>query len=154
MTLNLRKTTFLIFVLFSSMMLKAQEKGVNLTNKESGKTVFLKENRRVLMKTDSGKVFKGRFKIVDNNSVVISKDTIALSSIVLIKKKPLGLSIASGVLVLGVATPIVVGSAAAGGYAVLLIPAGAAIGGVGMALPAFSRRYVATNWSYAVATGK
>ncbi|MCL9806013.1 hypothetical protein NAT51_10790 [Flavobacterium amniphilum] len=154
MTLNLRKITILIFVLFSAIMLNAQEKGINLTKRENGKTVFLKENRRVLIKTDSGKILKGRFKIVDNNSIVIKKDTIALTSMASIKRKPFGLAAASGVLVLGVATPIVVASAAAGGYAVLLIPAGAAIGGIGLALPTLPKKYKKEDWDYTIVAEK
>jgi hypothetical protein len=154
MTLNLRKITFLIFVLFSSIMLKAQEKGVNLTNKESGKTVFLKENRRVLIKTDSGKVFKGRFKIADNNSIIIRKDTIALTSVASIKRKPFGLAAVSGVIIMGIGTPVIIASAAQGGLALLALPVGVGIDGVGLIPPVLPKKYKKHEWDYAIATGK
>ncbi|MFC7775063.1 hypothetical protein [Flavobacterium sp. GCM10027622] len=150
MTLNLKIVALVFFVMFSNMMLKAQEKGINMKNKENGKTVFLKENKRVAVKTDSGKVFKGRFKIVDDKSIAIRKDTIALTSIVKIKRRPVGLSIASGLLVAGIGTPVTIVSIAYGGYAVLLVPVGVAIDGVGLALPAFGRRYKENNWDYVI----
>lgn len=106
MTLNLKIVALVFFLMFSSTMLKAQEKGINMKNKENGKTVFLKENKRVAVKTDSGKVFKGRFKIVDDKSIAIRKDTIALTSIAKIKRRPVGLSIASGLLVAGIGKPL------------------------------------------------
>ena len=150
---NFKKMSLLILVLFSATLLKAQENGISLVNKKTNQTVFLKENKRILVKTTDGKFFKGRFKNVDGKSIQIGKDTIAIDSVVKIKRKTIGLAIVSAVMVVGMGTPAIIMGAATGGFAVLLIPVGVEIDVIGFVLPTMPSGHKRKKWDYAIVGG-
>ena len=78
------KTT-LFFVLFS-MSVFAQTNGINIVNEVKDKEVFIEESKRIRIKTSDGQKYQGQFSIVDSNHIQIGKETIALNSILLIRK--------------------------------------------------------------------
>ncbi len=138
---------------FSNQLLIAQENGITLVNKKTNKTVFFKENKRILVKTTEGKFFKGRFKTIDDKLIKIGKDTIAIDSVVKLKRRSVGLAIVSAVVVGGIGTPIIIGTAATGGVTLLILPLGVAIDGVGFGIPAIPNGHKKANWDYAIVGG-
>jgi hypothetical protein len=64
----------------------AQHKVIVLINKISHDSIFLKENLRIKLHTKEDSIIAGKFKIIDENSILIKKDTILLSNIKKIKK--------------------------------------------------------------------
>lgn len=100
----------------------AQNKGINLIKMTSKDTTFLKENRRVKVKTTDGKSIAGKFSIVNSSDIQIKGQVIAIDSIVSIKKASTFSAIARPISITVGAIFIVaaVGGAVSGGYAVLL----------------------------------
>ena len=78
------KTT-LFFVLFSITVF-TQTNGINIVNEVKGKEVFIEESKRIRIKTSDGQKHQGQFYIVDSKHIQIGKETIALNSILLIRK--------------------------------------------------------------------
>lgn len=64
----------------------AQKKGINLIKNTSNKTTFLKENRRIKVKTTDGKSIAGKFTIENDSAINIKGRTISMDSIVSIRK--------------------------------------------------------------------
>jgi len=131
----------------------AQDKGVVLKEKSSDRTVFLQENKRIKLKTKDGKVFVGKFKIVDDNTIMIKNATITLDSISTIKRRSLVSSIGSPFVVAGGTILMIAGVAGAlsGGYGVLLvvlIPPGIPM----ILVPVISNNHVPEKWSYSIDT--
>ncbi|RTY95759.1 hypothetical protein [Flavobacterium sp. GT3R68] len=149
-TLDCKKFVIFSLILFSPTLSNAQDKGIDLVNRRTNKTTFLKENKRILIKTDKGKVFKGKFKIIDSESMVIRQDTIAMNSVVKIKRRPVILAVVSGVVIAGIGSPIIVACAATGGVAWLVLPIGVAIDGIGLAIPAIPRGHKKEKWEYTI----
>lgn len=100
----------------------AQNKGINLIKKTSNDTTFLKENRRIKVKTTDGKSIAGKFSIVNSSEIQIKGQVIAIDSIVSIKKASTFSAIARPISITFGAVFILaaVGGVASGGYAVLL----------------------------------
>ncbi|MGC6470356.1 MAG: hypothetical protein ACON4E_03690 [Flavobacteriales bacterium] len=59
-----------------------------LKNKKSGLEKPIKEGKRIRLKTTNDKKIKGRFTILNDSTIFIKKDTLALSEIVKIKRDP------------------------------------------------------------------
>jgi uncharacterized membrane-anchored protein len=68
------------------MVLSAQTKGINLIKLKSNDTTFLKENRRIKVKTLDGKSVAGKFIIVNDSEINIKGRIISMDSIVSIRK--------------------------------------------------------------------
>ena len=64
------KTSPLILLILFVINVQAQ-KGIKLTYKENQKTTFLAENRRIKVFTINGKSKAGKFRILDENTIVI-----------------------------------------------------------------------------------
>ncbi len=60
--LNFRKLLFFVLIFYSNAQLQAQENGINLVNTKTNRTIFLKENKRILIKTADGKNLKEDLK--------------------------------------------------------------------------------------------
>jgi len=78
---------------FTFNCLIAQEKGIRVFNEQQSKEFIIKENRRIRIKTSDDHKISGRFKIVDDETILIKKRTIKLREIEKLKKHPLGMSI-------------------------------------------------------------
>lgn len=64
----------------------AQNKGINLIKTTSADTTFLKEGRRIKVKTTEGKAIAGKFTIINDSDISIKNKIISIDSIVSIRK--------------------------------------------------------------------
>ena len=121
------------------------------TKKNSKKTAFLLENKRIKVALLNGEVIAGKFKIIEDNTIIIKNRTISLDSIAKIKRRSTVSALFSPVVVICGVVYIVAGFAgiAAGGYAVLLAPLIPV--GVGMILIAtISENHNYLKWNYSI----
>jgi len=78
---------FITFVFCLSMTaLFAQNRGINLIHNKSNDTTFLKENRRIKVKTADGHAIAGKFKIMNDSEIIIKNQVVSMDSIVFIRK--------------------------------------------------------------------
>ena len=75
----------IIFCLAFTICL-AQKKGINLIKTSRNDTTFIKENKRIKIKTIDGKSISGKFTIVNDSAITIKGKTITMDSIVSIRK--------------------------------------------------------------------
>ena len=134
-------------MLFNSAV--AQKNGILLTSKTDDDTEFFRENKRVKIETNEGKKYTGRIQIVDENTIMIDDDLIAINTIIKIRSQSLLSAVLSaGFILIGGA--FVVGGALAGGYAVLLIPVGLVGGGIGTLISAIGYNHKKHSWDYKI----
>ena len=101
----------------------AQDKGINLVNNKSSDTTFLKENRRIKVKTTDGKSIAGKFTIINDSEINIKGKIVEIDSIVSIRKastfsaiaRPISITFGAVFILVGV------GGVVSGGYAVFLV---------------------------------
>lgn len=142
----------LLFSLFSTTVLFSQEQGIVLEKKNSERIDFLKENKRIKVITTDGSVFYGRFSIVDENTIAINNSTIALNSVIKIKRKSLTSLIGSPVV------PLIGVIFILGGTAVADTGGSGAIAGVGLLSSGFamtlasliSNKHEKEKWEYKI----
>lgn len=77
-------TTFIFCLAITTVF--AQEKGINLLKTTSADTTFLKENRRIKVKTLDGKSVAGKFSTINDSEINIKGRIISMDSIVSIRK--------------------------------------------------------------------
>ena len=146
---NTFKAVLFFFMLFNSAV--AQKNGILLTSKTDDDTEFFRENKRVKIETNEGKKYTGRIQIVDENTIMIDDDLIAMNTIIKIRSQSLLSAVLSaGFILIGGA--FVVGGALAGGYAVLLIPVGLVGGGIGTLISAIGDNHKKYKWDYKIVT--
>ena len=71
----------------------SQERFIKITNQISKKEIIIKENKRIRVKTIDGNKFSGRFKIVNNGTILIDDQEIDLENIEKIKRDALLVSV-------------------------------------------------------------
>ena len=146
------KNVLLLFVfLFRGLYLTAQESGIYLKKENSKKSTFLKENKRIKIRTVAGENIIGNYKIVDEKKIMIKNQTVALDSIVSISKHSRFSSIASPIFVLVGSVFVAVGTAGliVGSYGVLaapLIPLGLPL----ILVPILANKHKSAAWKYQV----
>ena len=64
----------------------AQKRGINLIKTSKNDTTFIKENKRIKVKTTDGKSIAGKFTIVNDSEITIKGRLISMDSIVSIRK--------------------------------------------------------------------
>ena len=141
---SIKNLIFAISILTFSLGF-SQERGIEFINKNNSKRIeFLKEHKRIKVKTTDGKTYKGRFTIIDDKTIMINKITITLDSIVKIKNHALFGTIVSKVLIsIGVITisgiavsTTVKQSGNDDGIAIIAIGVfGTLVGGIGTTIP-------------------
>jgi hypothetical protein len=148
----------ILFVLGNAVF--SQEKKLEITHIESGKARYIKENKRVVLKTVSGEKHKGKLFFIDENSIKIKGDTIMLEDIYSLRRNPLvksivkttllatgGVLIAGGGVALATATTSNWNSLAAailiGGAVVIPLP-------LYFIVKVTDRIYKNTEWSYKI----
>ena len=146
-----KKLVLSLIFLLSCLFLTAQEKGIALKKENSKKTVFLEENRRIKIITKSDKKIIGNFTILDNKTIMIKNQEIAIDSIETITRHSKFSSIANPVLVGVGAVFIVFGTAGiiAGSYGVLLAPL-IPVGLPMVLVPVISNRHKSKDWEYQI----
>ncbi len=96
----MRLFIILVLNLFFLGSVFSQERGIMISNTDLQKENFIKEGKRIRIKTKDGKKKNGRFYIVDDTSIRIRKHVILLDDIGKIKKNPLGLLAVNTILLL------------------------------------------------------
>ncbi|MFC6875669.1 hypothetical protein ACFQZF_04575 [Flavobacterium myungsuense] len=143
---------FVLFLVLPLVSIIAQEKGILLQKKDSERTDFLVEHKRIKVVTTDGRSFFGRFSIIDDKTISINNTLIALASIEKIKRKSLTSTITSPVVcVLGVILIL-------GGTAVAVLGGTEAIVGLGLISSGFtlplialiSNRHPKNQWEYTI----
>lgn len=146
-----KKLVLSLIFLLSCLFLTAQEKGIILKKENSKKTVFLEENRRIKIITKADKKIIGNFTILDNKTIMIKNQEIAVDSIETITSHSKFSSVANPVLVGVGAVFIVFGTAGiiAGSYGVLLAPL-IPVGLPMVLVPVISNRHKSKDWEYQI----
>lgn len=96
----------LFFVLFLIKLTAfSQQKAIEITNRNNGKTRFFKENQRLKIRTLDEKKHVGRWHFSDKQTILISNQSIKIDSIRSIKRQTAVLgTVKTGVLIAGLAT--------------------------------------------------
>lgn len=148
----MKHVILLIFSLFITNVVVAQEQAIKITNDITKKEIIIKENKRVRIKTVAGEKISGRFSI-ENNAITIKGRHLELTDIGALKRNPLLTSIfTSGFLVYGGA--VLVGGAVIVGLfaettALLWAIPGAGMIYAGLKSPNFNKNYKKDgDWSY------
>lgn len=143
---------FVLFLVLPLVSIIAQEKGILLQKKDSERTDFLVEHKRIKVVTTDGRSFFGRFSIIDDKTISINTTLIPLASIEKIKRKSLTSTITSPVVcTLGVILIL-------GGTAVAVLGGTSAIVGLGLISSGFtlplialiSNRHPKNQWEYTI----
>lgn len=148
----MKKTVVTFIILVFGMFSSLAQNGILLSKKESNKNKILYENTRVKVTLSNGQVLKGKFNIVDNQSISIDNQLITLDSIIKIRSN----SIARQILVpVSLGIGIVFGSvaiigAAAGGwgllFTIILLPPAIPL----IAVPLSQNNHSVVKWSYKI----
>jgi hypothetical protein len=148
----MKKIILIAFVFCYTTLAFAQEKDMYLINKKSKDATFLEENRRIKVFTLNGKAKAGKFKILDDKTIIIKNDTLALESIVKIRKASTFSAIA-GPVSIGIGTIFLGGAIwglAAGGYGIiftiLFTPPGLPL----FIVPLTARMHARNKWEYEI----
>ena len=144
---------FITFIFCLAMTtLFAQSKGINLIKTTSADTTFLKENRRIKVKTVDGKSFAGKFSIINDSEINIKGRIISMDSIVSIRKASTFSAIASPVsIIVGGALLVgAIGGLAAGGYGFLMTAAFLPPGLPLFIVPFTANKHPIKKWKYEI----
>ena len=142
--------TFIFYVVFTIAF--GQNKGINLIKNTSSDTTFLKENRRIKVKTLDGKSVAGKFSVINDREIKIKETVIAVDSIISIKKASTFTAIARPISIFVGGTFLLGGVAAlaAGGIgavvAVVLIPVGLPL----FIVPFTTNTHPVKKWKYEI----
>lgn len=142
--------TFIFCLVMTTLF--AQNKGINLMKNTSNDTTFLKENRRIKVKTLEGKSIAGKFTIVNDSEINIKGRIISMDSIVSIRKASTFSAIASPISIVVGGALLVGGMAglAAGGYGVLLTAAFLPPGLPLFIVPFTANKHPIKKWKYEI----
>lgn len=128
----------------------SQERGIILTSKSDGDVEFYPENKRVKIVTKDHKKHFGRIVILDDFSISIDNQKIMIEDIVKIKSHSILSTILSTTFVYIGSTFIVGGAVAGGFFAVVLIPGGLILEGIGILITATGNQHKATKYEYKI----
>ncbi|MEP1488523.1 MAG: hypothetical protein ABJK28_08850 [Algibacter sp.] len=140
--------------------IEAQEKSIKIFNEQNAKQITIKENKRIKIRTFDGIKISGRFKIIDDQTILLGNKEIKLNQIEKIKKNPLMISICTSVLLYSCSVTLSVTSialyASTGDVAAfLLIIPSTGFSYAGMKPPNILKGYKTTsNWKYKIIESK
>jgi len=141
-------------LLFCGITVLSQETVIHVTHKNGHRVRTLHEGSTIKVRTLDGDKFKGKFTVINKDTIEIDGASILLSNIKSIRRKPLAVKIVKGFFItVGVAAisiPIIAGS---GG---LIVASGVAIALyanlVGFTVPEFFVKTRAKpKWSFSIA---
>lgn len=144
-------TFFLLFLCVTNLGW-SQGQALKITNQETQKEIIIKNNKRVKIVTSEGQKIKGRLAIVDDTTIFVNNQQLALSDIYEIKRNPLLTSIlTSSVIIyagaLATGFGVLIGVLADSSAFWLTLP-GAAMIYTGIKSPNFNRKFSKDkNWS-------
>jgi len=152
----MKKTIILLISLFFINLTFSQKRVIKITNLNSNREIIIKENRRIKIKIFDGEKISGKFKILDNENILIKNRQIEIKDIQKIKRNPLLISIGTDVFIIynGVAllgASLVISAVTSESSALLLmIPALGIIYG-GIKSPNFLKGYNKNrDWKYEI----
>ena len=111
------KIVFLITSLFFVNLIFSQNNVVKIVVEKTGNTILIKERSRIRVKTFDGKRITGRFKIINDSTMLLKGKEISLTNIKKIKRNPLAMTVATDVALLVVGGSISVIAIYVGGAA-------------------------------------
>lgn len=149
---KLSKLVLLYCLILVSCVSVAQTNQIVLENKKTQKKLLITENKRIKVVTTDGKKYVGKFSIIDDTTIKIDENSIALDSIATIQKRSVFSSIARPVLiVLGTVSLVgAIAGATYGGYGYIATLILAPIGTPMVLIPLLSNRHKNENWSHTI----
>ena len=111
------KIVFLITSLFFVNLIFSQNNVVKIVEEKTGNTILIQEISRIRVKTFDGKRINGRFKIINDRTMLLKGKEISLTNIKKIKRNPLAMTVATNVALLVVGGSISVIAIYVGGAA-------------------------------------
>ncbi len=144
---------YLILFIFIPFIFFAQEKQLQITKIEDGKTFIIKENKRVKIKTMNGEKLFGKIKFIDNNTILIDEKSIKLDDIKFIRKRNLSTTIIAtsfiivGAFTLGLAPILVIGDTQA---ALTVFLSSVGISSFAILLPSLSKKYSNSTYNFQI----
>lgn len=100
----MKKILYLVFFL-TVLTAFSQQKAIEITNRNNGKTRIFTENQRLKIRTLDEKKYIGRLHFSDNQTILIGNQSIKIDSIQSIKRQPAVLGVVkTAVLIAGLAT--------------------------------------------------
>ncbi len=141
----------LIFCLAFSIAF-AQNKGINLIKNTSNDTTFLKENRRIKVKTTDGHAIAGKFTVINDSEISIKNKVIQIDSIVSIRKSSTVSTIlrTTSIAVGGTFILVGLGGLVAGSYGYLAAAVFTPPGLVLFILPFTVKKHPNKEWKYEI----
>jgi hypothetical protein len=139
-----------------------------LKKKKSGKEKIIQEGKRIKIITDSARIIKGKFDIVNDSILVIEKDTVDIKDIAKIRAKPIGSYIAGGLLTGGgialtaTGSVIIVQAALTEEYMIMvlgllagssMIVVGVPIAVSGVLVMTIGKKYTREKWDFRILIG-
>ena len=143
------KNSILFLFLLCCFQNFSQRKELVLAKEKNGKTVIFKNYKRVKVTTIEGKSYKGRFRVIDDNTIAIGSVLIPLDAIVKIKQRTLFSQIISKTLLI-LGTSIIIIGATAGGFAVIIIPFGVLLDIPAILIPSIENPHNSKDWNYQI----
>ena len=142
--------TFIFCLVFSVSF--AQNKGINLIKNTSNATTFIKEDRRIKVKTTDKKAIAGKFTVLNDSTISIKNKIIPIDSIISIRKASTFSAIASPISIV-VGGALLVGGMvglAAGGYGLLVTAAFLPPGLPLFIVPFTANKHPIKKWTYEI----
>jgi hypothetical protein len=147
------KNILLLLTCFVSFSAISQQRAIELTNIESGKTKIFNENERVKARTLDYKKHVGILTFSDDGTLKIGNDVIKLDSLQSIKRQPKVLgTIKTVVLFAGlatVATSIVIATAGNNAAFLVFVAGSGATIGAGV-IEAVNSNYTLRKWTFKI----
>lgn len=154
--------TFIFCFTLLSVNISAQDNILSITKESTGKEKVFAEGTKIRVFTEDGKSFKGRFTVIDSNTILVDSDTILLSNIDNIRIKNLwGILGGAGIIGAGgfisyTGINLLVQSFSQGDIAIMVsaivgIPVGVtgiSIASAGVLLILWNRNYEDVDWLY------
>jgi hypothetical protein len=137
--------------LLTGLFLSAQEKGISLKKENSKKTIFLKENKRIKIITKADKKIIGNYTILDDKTIMIADQVIAIDSIESISSHSRFSSVASPLFVVTGTVFMALGTFGliVGGYGIILSPL-IPVGLPMVLVPIRTNKHKSENWKYQI----
>lgn len=148
----MKNLIILTAIIFTSMISFAQENGIYLINKKNNDSIVLQEHKRIKITTSTGKTIVGQFAIINNATIMIKGQEIALESIVKIRRastfqaivNPVCIFFGSILIVGGIA--LLYSNSIAGVIAPFAIPSGIPM----VLIPAINNNHKSKKWTYKI----
>lgn len=133
----------------------AQNRFIELTNTKSKKTVLIKEQRSIVIKTLNGKTRRGKFTILDSTTIQIKKHIISLTEIKTIRKTSICSRIFMYLSFIPVGVDLILDDKSRSGLVTLpdyliTIPLSGLFGATSLAISDSMNKHLNLRWTYKI----